>query len=707
MKRLKRLTACILTMALCVIAGHAQTNRTKVSDKTNSELTDSLRSELALVKTSADSIPILYDIYDLANYANRYETGEELYQVAVRAKNEEVQIDMLNRLSSIAMSMYQTDSIRLMLSRIESLPESQDKRIAECLIKSNLGASIKFSSEQELADSIQVLLNEIKVSKERGMDRYDRIARMFILCEYLQGFTQGSFLTEYIDRLDAEISQLPFDQAVAIRNKFYASAAMLYLRNEQFEKAVNADRKLLSTIDRIEAHNSKSERKFYDPIINRYISLRRMIKCYPALSEAETQAIFDNIMELAERNEDIRSDMEVNPLPEMALYMKLREYDKALPLLKILANNADTLYNKKYYLRRLCEAAESIGSHEDLAEASIEYSRILEEFTDLKTAERLRELELDYKYESLREDDAEKLRSHEQWVTTLAIVASVLLAIVIIAFIVMAVRLSSGKMKLARANAKLLSEGEELRLTTESLTKARDCARKADTEKTKLVNYVTNEVLNPINTIIEYSQIIIDNAQGENKAYLERFKSIIDMNVRLLLGLIADVQELAVVESSTLPVHRVPVDLNAVGQDAVDSILPQINKGVEIQFHPGGDSKKLIYRTDPRRVEIVLLNLLSNAAKFTPQGRVDLSVEISAETGDAVFTVTDTGIGVPPEKAETIFKRFERLNPEIEGSGLGLSVCRLVCLTLDATVTLDTSYAGPGSRFIFRIHPHE
>ncbi|MDE6145797.1 MAG: two-component sensor histidine kinase, partial [Muribaculaceae bacterium] len=92
---------------------------------------------------------------------------------------------------------------------------------------------------------------------------------------------------------------------------------------------------------------------------------------------------------------------------------------------------------------------------------------------------------------------------------------------------------------------------------------------------------------------------------------------------------------------------------------------------------------------------------------FTPQGRIDLSVEISAETGDAVFTVTDTGIGVPPEKAETIFKRFERLNPEIEGSGLGLSVCRLVCHTLDATVTLDTSYAGPGSRFIFRIHPHE
>lgn len=704
----KKLILCLLVVAFAAAGSFAQNRQSATSTKTNSELIDSLRIELANVHTPADSIPLLYDIFDLSAYLDMYDAGETLYQTAVRAKNTKVQLDMICRLADIAMRFAYLDKTEAMLQRLEDFPDSQDKSIARCFVIACMAPARHFTTVQELSAEVQRLLNEINENSGAENDRYDRIARMLTLAEYLQGLTQGTYLTEFVDRLNTEISQLPVDKASLIRNKFYASAAMLYMRNQQYDKAVKADRKLLAAHDRIEAQNAKQGRKFRDLIINRYISYRRMMKCYPALTLEETQELYDKIMELAERNSDIQGDMSYNPLPQMVLHMKREEYAEALPLLKILSEHAGTLYEKRYFLRQLRLAAEATGNQEELAKASIEYCKILEEYTDLKSAERMRELEVNYNYESLRETNAEQLRKREHTIITLSVIAFALLIIVIIAFIIMATRLTSGKKKLAKVNESLRNEGEELRQATESLTVARDRARKADAEKTQLVNYVTNELLNPINSIVEYSQMIIDNAQGENKKYLERFKSIVDMNIRLLQGLVGDVQELAVVENNELPINRVPVDLNAIGRTAIDSIRPQLNGKVKATFHPvlnGG--KKTLFNTDPRRVEIVLLNLLSNAAKFTPSGSIDLNLTISPENGDAIFTVTDTGIGIPADKTEVIFNRFEKLNPEIEGSGLGLSVCVIVCETLGASVHVDTTYPGPGSRFVFTIHPHD
>ena len=703
----KKLTMCLLAVAFAAAGSFAQNKQSVTSLKTNSELIDSLRTELAQIHTPADSIPLLYDIFDLAAYLDMYDAAEELYQTAVRAKNRKVQIDMICRIADIHMRFARPDETKALLQRLEPLPDSEEKSIARCFIIACLAPAQHFTTVQELSAEIQRLLNEINENKDEETDRYDRIARMLTLAEYLQGLTQGTYLTEFMDRLNSEISQLPVDKASMIRNKFYASAAMLYMRNQQYDKAVKAERKLLAAQDRIEAQNAKQGRKYRNLIINRFVSYRRMMKSYPALTEEEMQELYDKIMELASINDDIAGDIEYNPLPKAVLHMKRGEYAEALPLLKILNEHAGTLYEKRYFLRQLRTAAEATGNAEELAKASIEYCKILEEYTELKSAERMRELEVNYNYESLRETNAEQIRKRERTILTLSIISFVLLILVIIAFIIMATRLSSGKKKLARANDSLRTEGEELRQVTESLTIARDRARKADTEKTQLVNYVTNEMLNPITTIIEYSQMIVDNAQGDNKKYLERFKSIVDMNIRLLQGLVADVQELSVTENNQLPVNRMPIDLNALGEDAIDSIMPQVNKNVKIQFHPANNGNKLLFNTDSRRVEIVLLNLLSNAAKFTKSGSIDLNLEISPETKDAIFTVTDTGIGIPADKAEVIFNRFEKLNPDIEGAGLGLSVCLLVCNALDATVELDTTYPGPGSRFVFTIHHHD
>ena len=106
--------------------------------------------------------------------------------------------------------------------------------------------------------------------------------------------------------------------------------------------------------------------------------------------------------------------------------------------------------------------------------------------------------------------------------------------------------------------------------------------------------------------------------------------------------------------------------------------------------------------TDGMRVQQILINYLTNACKHTAEGSIVLQASADKEKGEIIFSVTDTGTGVPAEKAEKIFERFVKLNDFVQGTGLGLSICRTLAEKLGGRVWLDTSYTG-GARFMFTI----
>jgi signal transduction histidine kinase len=110
--------------------------------------------------------------------------------------------------------------------------------------------------------------------------------------------------------------------------------------------------------------------------------------------------------------------------------------------------------------------------------------------------------------------------------------------------------------------------------------------------------------------------------------------------------------------------------------------------------------EELRIETDGMRVQQILINYLTNACKHTSEGSIVLKAETSQE--QILFSVTDTGPGVPAEKAEEIFKRFVKLNDFVQGTGLGLSICHTLAEKLGGHVWLDTSYTG-GARFMFTI----
>ncbi|MCC8172471.1 MAG: two-component sensor histidine kinase, partial [Parabacteroides sp.] len=133
----------------------------------------------------------------------------------------------------------------------------------------------------------------------------------------------------------------------------------------------------------------------------------------------------------------------------------------------------------------------------------------------------------------------------------------------------------------------------------------------------------------------------------------------------------------------------------------LESVQGRIQPGVRLTLTCS--DREFAMQTDEVRLQQLLLNLLTNAAKFTEQGEIVLDYRVEREQGRVVFSVTDTGCGIPPERQDGIFNRFEKVNDFKQGAGLGLPICRMIADRFGGTLTVDSSYTG-GARFVF-VHP--
>jgi signal transduction histidine kinase len=256
--------------------------------------------------------------------------------------------------------------------------------------------------------------------------------------------------------------------------------------------------------------------------------------------------------------------------------------------------------------------------------------------------------------------------------------------------------------RLTKLNKTLIRERNNLRAAQADLIRARNKALSAENRKTQLVNYVSHEIVTPLNTIVQYSQMIIEAIDEDKRNYLEDFADVVRINTKMLQTLANDVQEINALECNELPLNIVPSSVLKICKAAVDSVKPEIkNEKVKLIF-PQSDSDDYTIATDPLRVETMLINLLSNAVKFTDEGTVELSYDVNRSNHTITFSVTDTGPGIPQGKDDEIFERFSKLNPETEGHGLGLPICKLVAQLLETDVMLDRTHRN-GARFHFTL----
>lgn len=218
-------------------------------------------------------------------------------------------------------------------------------------------------------------------------------------------------------------------------------------------------------------------------------------------------------------------------------------------------------------------------------------------------------------------------------------------------------------------------------------------AEESDKLKSAFLANVSHEIRTPLNAIVGFSELIAQTDDEEDK---KQYLEIVKTNNHLLLSLINDILDLSKIESGRIDLTESPVNLSELCQELCHVHQLRTKPGVKVIFDE--QNTPLLLYTDRYRLTQIYSNLIGNAVKNTDAGSI--TVGYRQEREKVVFFVRDTGQGIPPEKQEVIFNRFEKLNSNAQGFGLGLSICKSLLEKMGGNIGL-TSKVGEGTEFRF------
>lgn len=257
--------------------------------------------------------------------------------------------------------------------------------------------------------------------------------------------------------------------------------------------------------------------------------------------------------------------------------------------------------------------------------------------------------------------------------------------------------------KANRATEEALVESNKAKMKTEEAL--RD-VQKAETLKSIFLENLSHEIRTPLNAIVGFSDVLnseiaTELEEGEKNEMLD----LIHQNTALLDTLFNDILNLSELESGSYKVKTAPVSAMDICRTVHNEVRKRVPEGVRLEFVSPVQCTDLTLLTDGKCVQQILFNFLTNACKYTNEGSITLTYERCRHEDESYwvhFSVTDTGCGIPADKAAEIFDRFEKLDTFKQGTGLGLNICRSIAELLHGEIKLDMEYTH-GSRFILEL----
>ena len=240
---------------------------------------------------------------------------------------------------------------------------------------------------------------------------------------------------------------------------------------------------------------------------------------------------------------------------------------------------------------------------------------------------------------------------------------------------------------------------DELEVSEGALREAKDRAEESSRLKSAFLANMSHEIRTPLNAIVGFSDVL--SAGGASEEEQRGYFEIIRTNSDLLLRLINDILDVSRLEADRVILSLESCNVVQICQQVVASVA-QARRSTN-QFLFECEREVVEMRTDVQHLQQVVINLLSNADKFTKEGTITLKLELDTARNVAVFSVTDTGCGIPLDKQKRVFERFEKLNEYVQGTGLGLSICKLTVEKWGGEIWIDPAYTD-GARFMFT-HP--
>jgi signal transduction histidine kinase len=216
---------------------------------------------------------------------------------------------------------------------------------------------------------------------------------------------------------------------------------------------------------------------------------------------------------------------------------------------------------------------------------------------------------------------------------------------------------------------------------------------------------MSHEFRTPLNAILGYTSMLLQGVNGELTAPQKRNLGRVDSNAKHLLNIINDLLDISRIEAGKMPLHVEQFELPTLVAELLAEVEPLIQKA-RLSASTELPSELPPLTSDRQKVKQIVLNLLTNAIKFTPQGAVRVSAGYDRERDEAAISVEDTGIGIAEKDQQKIFEDFRQADDSVTrqygGAGLGLSICRRLANMLGGRITVE-SKVGAGSMFTLRV----
>lgn len=650
-----------------------------------------------------DSLRLLYDAYDLGTKRVTGNVGKQLLDIAIAHNDYEAQADMLKKMSSRYAG---NDSIQRRLMEIASkIPVNKGrinivtflKMVQNKVDARRLNEAVR---RKRLQDAIA------RLNDKRPNNLYERIEMLHFICAYLGSSPQTEYMSRYYNDLLELMDSLP-KNAYAIRNLVFTHGAIAFFDNGDMKNALKYNRRMIGIIDTLKKERRAAGRRYLDYRTSLFERYCDMLGCYPLLSDNEVDEYYSTAMRIAVSDSDCMERFRETEIPTLYYLMAKKDYAKALPILKRQIDNPTIKIYKLKFVKYMIEAADSLGDKDALLKASLAYNKLIEDYLNDKSFVKYKELQVIYNSRELQMDNDKLELENREADLELQIIINIIICVSLLLLLALVIVVYRYYQK-AHALSKNLSESitdlererDNLKNTQKELIKAKDEAERAIRLKNDFIKNINAEIKIPINTITEYSRLIVDCVDTAKRPYLEKFAELVILNGELLSTIINDMFNLTELDNASMTIQYEGVNVDTMCRMAVDSTRLRCNPGVTMTFE--STMPDLTVSTDKNRVEQVLINLLRNAAKFTEKGNISLSYTADQTDNKLIFSVTDTGIGVAASQKETIFERFVKLDKQSQGTGLGLTISRMIARILGGDVWLDAEYTK-GACFKFSI----
>jgi signal transduction histidine kinase len=652
---------------------------------TRHRLRDSLESVLAKEKDYKKEVRLLYNIIDLSaddgqTYQNKYfaDAIRRMYDLSVRNGDMSLQLDML-----IYLGRAYIDSLDHYMQVARKLPVSNQQKAALAYMQYTNTANVLNYASDTLVRAMLVRLLSDYQNADDG-DLYKRLGLLSSVCVVMNHVTTGQMYIEYLHQFEKLVDDLPKDGRSFFPNALYVIIANAYSNNGTQQESLNAERKLQAFLRDLEARRKDEGRSYNSMVRYMYLSSSRMLKCPDVLSRKEIDSVYRSIIAMTKASPELAADLKESGLSHIRYYMSTKQYSKAIPYLDVDLDHGRTWYWEECLKDRIIAGNELKEDGPDFVKYSRMYIAYVNDRKEKDIAEKATELQIVYDVNNLEKHisdlNAEKNRQKAH-LTSIMMVIALIAILILVAMLVNAAR-----------SRKILTEKNK------ELDQARLKAVFANRMKNMFIENINHEIRTPLNAIVGFSDIVAGGEENVSDEERKSYSNIIRSNSEVLLSTISDLLDISDMESGRIVLKKSPCSLNDICESAVAFYKSRVPDKVLMVFNP--HSEDVVVTSDARRLSQVLRHYLSNAIKNTKRGSIVVDYAQDNETGKVALSVTDTGCGVPVDKAEEIFNHFEKLDTFKEGAGIGLSICKMIADALNAEAKVDTGYKG-GARFLF------